>query len=103
LLPFGPEGRGGVGANTIAETAAPGTKARLVVLNDRERNREVWVFEADEILGVHRIRRSQIRAVPSTLANPSVSYSQAVLSWKDRSVGYLDERRVFASLRSLNP
>lgn len=78
--------------------AAPGS--RLVVLRDRERS-EIWVFPADEVLGVHRLARSQMRSVSSTLANPEVSFSQAILSWQDRSVGFLDEQRVFAALRSI--
>jgi len=36
-----------------------------------------------------------------TLANPTVSFSQAVFEWDGRSVGLLDEGRVFQALRSL--
>src|SRR3954470_1625658 len=44
---------------TGAELAAvPGT--RLVVLRDRERS-ETWVFPAEEVLGVHRLPRGQMR------------------------------------------
>ena len=75
--------------------AAPGT--RLVVLRDRERS-ETWVFPAEEVLGVHRLPRGQMRSVSSALANPDVSFSQAILSWRDRSVSFLDEQRVFAAL-----
>jgi chemotaxis-related protein WspD len=39
--------------------------------------------------------------VSSSLADPEVSFSQAILSWEGRSVGYLDEQRVFAALRSI--
>ena len=75
---------------------------RLVVLRDRDRS-ETWAFAADEVLGVHRVPRNQWGAVPSTLANPAVGFSQAVLSWNGRSIGLLDEQRVFAALRSLEP
>jgi hypothetical protein len=47
--------------------------------------------------------RSQWRNVPSTLINPAVGFSQAVLSWNEQSVGLLDEQRVFAVIRSLRP
>jgi chemotaxis-related protein WspD len=77
-----------------------GAPTRLVVLRDRDRA-ETWAFEADEVLGVHRVPRSQLRGVPSTLVNPAVGFSQAVLSWNERSIGLLDEQRVFAALRSL--
>ena len=74
--------------------------ARLIVLRNRERS-ENWIFAAEEVLGVHRLPRSQMRSVSSTLANPEVSFSQAILSWEGRSVSLLDEQRVFAALRSI--
>lgn len=77
---------------------SPGT--RLVVLRDRDRS-ELWIFGADEVLGVHRLPRVRVRNVSSSLANPEVSFSQAILSWEDHSVGFLDEQRVFAALRSI--
>jgi chemotaxis-related protein WspD len=76
----------------------PGPPPRLVVLRDRRRA-ETWAFGADEVVGVRRVPRTQWQPVPSTLANPAVGFSQAVLSWDGRSVGVLDEQRVFAALR----
>ena len=76
------------------------TSTRLVVLRDQDRA-ESWAFEADEVLGVHRVPRGHLRSVPSTLVNPTIAFSQAVLSWNDRSIGLLDEQRVFTALRSL--
>lgn len=88
-----------------AEAAAPEGQGRgrestprLVVAEDEGLT---WVFAADDVLGVHRFSREHLSAVPSTLANPSNSYSQAVLSWRGLSVGVLDEHRVFAALRGL--
>jgi chemotaxis-related protein WspD len=75
----------------------PGPPPRLVVLRDRHRA-ETWVFGADEVIGVRRVPRNQWRAVPSTLVNPAVGFSQAVLSWDGCTVGLLDEQRVFAAL-----
>jgi chemotaxis-related protein WspD len=83
----------------ITASSAP---ARLVVLRDRNRG-ENWAFVADEVLGVQHISRSRWRGVPATLTNPAVGFSQAVLSWNDRSIGLLDEERVFNALRSLQP
>jgi len=74
--------------------------SRLVVLRDRERS-EIWIFPAEEVLGVHRLARAQLRSVSSSLANSEVSFSQAILLWEGRSVGFLDEQRVFAALRSI--
>jgi chemotaxis-related protein WspD len=83
-----------------APASSSATGSHLVVLRDRERS-ETWVFAADEVLGVHRLARGQVRNVSSALANPEVSFSQAVLSWEGKSVSFLDEQRVFAALRSL--
>jgi len=80
----------------IAAAASP---TQLVVLRDQERQ-ETWAFAADDVLGVQRVPRSQWCSVPSTLVNPAVAFSQAVLSWSGRSIGLLDELRVFSALRS---
>ena len=74
--------------------------ARMIVLRDRNRA-ENWAFVADEVLGIQHISRSRWRGVPATLTNPAVGFSQAVLSWKERSIGLLDEERVFTALRGL--
>jgi chemotaxis-related protein WspD len=79
---------------------ASASSHRLIVLFDRSRA-ETWAFEADEVMGVQSVPRSQWRSVPSTLVNPAVGFSQAVVSWKGRSIGLLDDERVFAALRSL--
>ena len=93
----------GTAPESQKETGPGGSSAtgsHLVVLRDRERS-ETWVFAADEVLGVHRLARGQVRNVSSALANPEVSFSQAILSWEEKSVSFLDEQRVFAALRSL--
>ena len=77
-----------------------GPTTRLVVLRDREQA-ETWVFSADQVLNVQRVPRSQWRSPPTTLANPDVGFSEAIVSWNDRSIGLLDERRIFTALRSL--
>ncbi len=76
------------------------TLQRLIVLRDRARS-EVWAFSADEVHGVERVARGDMQRVPSTLATPAVSFSQASLPWHGRSVGVLDEQRVFAALGSI--
>ena len=72
----------------------------LVVLRDG-RHAATWVFPADEVLGVRRVPRNHWRAVPSTLVNPTVGFSQAIISWDGRSIGLLDEHRIFAALMDL--
>jgi chemotaxis-related protein WspD len=75
-----------------------GARARMIVIR---REHDLWAITADEVLGVNRVPREQLRNVPSTLANPSVNFSQAVFPWDGKSVGFLDEQRVFSGLRSM--
>jgi chemotaxis-related protein WspD len=71
---------------------------RLVIIGSKA---ERWAFPADEVRGVERVARSQLRPVPSTLARFATSYSRSVFTWNDCSVGLLDEQRVISALRSL--
>jgi chemotaxis-related protein WspD len=82
----------------LGATAGPTRSPRLVVLRDTDRA-ETWAFMVDEVVGVRRVPRSQWRSVPSTLINPAVGFSRAVLSWDGRTIGLLDEKRVFTALR----
>ena len=66
----------------------PSGTPRLVVI---KRDGVTWVFEAEEVRGVYRFSKNRLGNVPSTLANPANSFSQAVISWKGQSVGYLDD------------
>jgi chemotaxis-related protein WspD len=74
--------------------------ARMIVIR---RASESWVFASDEVLGVPRVPPESLQNVPATLANPAVSFSQAVFTWQGRSVGLLDDLRLFDALRSLIP
>jgi chemotaxis-related protein WspD len=79
-------------------TEPPDSGGVLAVIEDAG---ERWVFAADEVLGVHRVPNSALRKVPGTLANPLTSYTQAVFTWEDRHVGYLEEQRLLTAFRSL--
>jgi chemotaxis-related protein WspD len=91
-----------VSLHGLLGVTATSTPVRLIVLRDHNRA-EYWVFAADEVLGIRHIPRGRWRSVPSTLVNPAIGFSQAVLSWNERSIGLLDEERVFTALRSLKP
>jgi len=81
-----------------AADAASARVPRMIVIR---KGAESWVFAAEEVLGVPRVPPGSLRNVPSTLANPTVSFSQAIFNWEGRSVGLLDEGRLFDALRSL--
>jgi chemotaxis-related protein WspD len=86
----------------VVATTGTGTDAnaapRMITVRQ---GTESWVFVADDVRGVPRVPPDLMRNVPSTLANPAVSFSQSVFTWGGLSVGLLDEGRVFDALRSL--
>jgi chemotaxis-related protein WspD len=86
-------------AKTSTDSCTPATQ-RMIVLRDRQRS-ESWIFAADEVLGVHRIPAEHVRSVSSSLANPQVSISQAIISWSGLKVALLDEERIFAALQGI--
>lgn len=88
----------GVDTSIAADSKTAEGRPRLVVV---KREGQTWAFLTEEVLGVHRLARGRLCNVPSTLANPANSFSQAVIQWRGRSVGYLDDQRVFASLKGL--
>jgi chemotaxis-related protein WspD len=60
------------------------------------------VFPVDEVYGVERLRPPDRQEIPATVAQAQVAYTQAVLSVADRTVGLLDEQRLFHAVeRSL--
>jgi chemotaxis-related protein WspD len=52
----------------------------------------------DEVYGVQRIYSRDLMAVPATTARATTTYTKAVLSWRQKSVGLLDEHLLFYTL-----
>ena len=86
---------GGPGAAASSDTQAA---RMLVVERTAERGIERWVLGADEVAGVHRLPRTAVRAVPSTVSQAQARCSTALFDWQDRTVGLLDEARLFEGL-----
>jgi len=60
------------------------------------------VCPVDEVHGIHHFQQRDLKEVPTTVARATVAYSTALLSWRGRSVGVLDDELVFYTLaRSL--
>lgn len=77
--------------------SGPGrSNPRLVVIR---REAEGWVFAADEVDQVHRLAASELTRTPPTLARAAARLTQGVFARGDRSVGLLDEVRLFHALR----
>ncbi len=72
---------------------------RLVVIRDKDSR---IVFPVDEVHGIHRFHPGQLTEVPATVAKATATYTKAMLPWRDRSIGCLDDQLLFYALnRSL--
>jgi len=74
------------------------TTARLLVIERGDATGSRWVCGVEEVGGVHHIVRSAMRAVPSTVSQANARFCQALFEWQERTVGLLDEDRVFTGL-----
>lgn len=81
--------------HTQVATAQRNASRFLVVTHDMQK----VVFPVDEIDGVERFDRSDWLTPPSTLAQSSVTYTHAILPWRDRKVGLLDTDLLFYTLK----
>ncbi len=60
------------------------------------------VCPADEVFGVERYYPRQLMPVPATAAKAAATYTKALLSWQQKSVGLLDAQLLFHTInRSL--
>jgi len=60
------------------------------------------VFPVDEVHSVYRYDASQLIEVPATVSKAQATYTRAILSWSQRTVGVLDEQLLFHTVdRSL--
>ncbi len=67
---------------------------RMIVI---EKDRDRWVFIADEMDGIYRLQ-SHLFNAPATVAKRSESFNHKVFIWNDRQVGLLDPELLFYSL-----
>jgi chemotaxis-related protein WspD len=74
-------------ATQAAERAS--TLQRLLVLRWPDGTVAVLV---DEVYGPHRFQERDLKHVPATVGAGQSTYTKAVLSWGERSVGLLDEQ-----------
>jgi chemotaxis-related protein WspD len=49
--------------------------------------------------GIHRFQPRELRDVPASVAGARVTYSTALLPWRERSVGILDDQFLFYTLK----
>jgi chemotaxis-related protein WspD len=70
-------------------------KRMLVVRREAER----WVFPVDEVDQVHRFATSEMTRVPPTVGRALARLARGVFHWQGRSIGLIDDERLFATLR----
>jgi chemotaxis-related protein WspD len=86
-------------AAAIAGELAESLPRLLVLERMQDRTAERWVVGADDVAGVHRVQRSALRPVPSTVSQSAARCSAALFDWQERTVAVLDEGRLFEAFR----
>jgi chemotaxis-related protein WspD len=82
---------------TVGRSASSAPGARMIVV---ERDGERWVFPVDQVEQVHRFPISALAAAPATLARAVGKLTRGIFVWRGRSIGYLDDARLFQALRA---
>jgi chemotaxis-related protein WspD len=77
------------------------TSARLLVVEREGERTQRWVLGVDEVAGVHRVARSAMRPVPSTVSQASVRCSSTLFEWQERTVALIDEGRLLEALAGM--
>lgn len=78
------------GLNEIARSVAA-TSRLLVLQQDGAR----IACPVDQIHGIERYPVHKLATVPATVGKAAASYTRSVLQWQGKSVGLLDEERLF--------
>jgi chemotaxis-related protein WspD len=59
------------------------------------------VCPVDDVHGIHRFHPRELKEVPATVVRGTPTHSRALLTWRDRSVGVLDDELLFHSLNRI--
>lgn len=72
---------------------------RMIAVKDRS---DVWVFPVDTVYEMIRVSEDCLEKVPETAIHLYGGYTKAIIKWKDKPVGVIDEEMLFQGLaRSL--
>jgi chemotaxis-related protein WspD len=89
----------GLGAHEN-EQRTPNGKAGLPRMIVVESESSRWVFPVDEVDQVYRFTPNELTGAPATVARSAKRLTRAVLAWRERSVGYLDDVQLFRALQA---
>jgi chemotaxis-related protein WspD len=81
------------------DAADPESDSKLTRLLVVRRDADAWVFAADEVDRVRRIAAAEVTSSPPTVARAAARLTRGVVRVADRSVGLIDETRLFLALR----
>jgi chemotaxis-related protein WspD len=87
----------GLEPSAAADQKIRGTVHQRLLVIKRDRVRAVC--PVDEVHGTHRFHPRELKEAPATVAGAAATYSRALLSWHERSVGLLDDELLFHSLK----
>ena len=76
--------------------ASPSRGRLLVVRREAER----WVFRVDEVDQVQRFPISALTRVPATVGRSVAHLTRGVFHWHGRTIGLVDDERLFQALRA---
>lgn len=62
------------------------------------KNDDRWVFQVDEVYGIHKIFKNELNEVPVTTSKSSVNHTKGIFAHENISVGLLDSEMLFKSL-----
>ncbi|MBV8580712.1 MAG: chemotaxis protein CheW [Candidatus Eremiobacteraeota bacterium] len=83
------------GGEPAARDGHAGEHARMIVV---ERGHARTAFPVDEVYGTHDVRAADLGTVPMTIANATAAFTNAVLTWRGKTVALLDEHLLFDAL-----
>jgi chemotaxis-related protein WspD len=87
----------GIKQKAATKEDAAAAPSRLIVAHGAG---DRWVFPVDEVDQVYRFSAGELAGAPATLARAAARLTQAVFVWRGRSIGYLDDARLFQALRA---
>jgi len=83
------------GGEAAARETLAGEHARMIVV---ERANARTAFPVDEVYGTHDVRAADLGTVPMTIANATAALTNAVLTWRGKTIALLDEQQLFDAL-----
>jgi chemotaxis-related protein WspD len=93
-------GGGDADAGGAGGEAGPHSVGRLPRFLVVKRDGEAWVFPVDEVDQVHRFPAAKAARVPATVSRSLNRLTRGVFASEGRSVGCLDDARLFQVLRT---